>query len=123
MAEKVLRRSLSEDEVLSAVRWRFRICGYLFRLSFAWLFLGLALAVVLNSHRSGPFDDAVWIATELVGVGIFSTAFVLTLAIYRCPVCDKYLSRFRPRKELCPSCGAKIQESKQDNRVQAATPD
>jgi hypothetical protein len=43
-----------------------------------------------------------------VGAGIFSAAVGLTLAIYRCPVCDRYLSRFRSRKELCPHCGAKV---------------
>ena len=112
MAGEMIRRALSEDEILSAVRWRFRICGYLFRLSFAWLFASLAFAFVLNSHGSGPAEDASWFAMTLVSVAIFSAAFVLTLAIYRCPVCDKYLSRFRPHEELCPSCGAKIREAK-----------
>ena len=117
MATEVIRKELSENEILSAVRWRFRICGYLFKLSFAWFFLSLSFAFILNSRGSSPADDAIWFATILVGFGIFSAAFVLTLAIYRCPVCDRYLSNFRPRKELCPSCGAKVQEVKQNNRT------
>ncbi|HEY6466909.1 MAG TPA: hypothetical protein VIY69_13000, partial [Candidatus Acidoferrales bacterium] len=50
-----------------------------------------------------PFDrgllDDIGFASEVIAAGIFSTAFAFTLAIYRCPICDKYLSRFRPRKE------------------------
>lgn len=96
--------------MLSAVRWRFRICNYLFRLAIAWF--GLATIC----HLSLPFDrallDEIAFASEVIAAGIFSTAFALTLAIYRCPVCDKYLSRFRPRKEYCAGCGAKVRAEK-----------
>jgi rRNA maturation protein Nop10 len=32
----------------------------------------------------------------------------MTFALYRCPVCDHYLSKFRPNKEKCAHCGAKV---------------
>jgi cytochrome c biogenesis protein CcdA len=112
MVAETTERALSEKEVIRSVRWRFRICNYLFNLGFVWIFvgiLGLFFAEILHANAS---DSEIALAIELVGFGIFSAAFALTLAIYRCPVCDKYLSRFRPRKEYCPSCGAKIRETK-----------
>ena len=122
MAAEKARRTLSENDVLREVRWRFRICQYLFVLAFAWMLTGEAFTLYLSSRGSGSVDDATWLGVELIGFGIFSAAFVLTLAIYRCPVCDKYLSNFRPSKELCPSCGAKVQAPKQNNRKHAPIP-
>jgi rubrerythrin len=60
--------------------------------------------LTLRSGETSALSEII----QWVGFGIFSAAFALTLAIYRCPVCDRYLSRFRPRKELCPNCGANI---------------
>src|SRR5271155_225596 len=96
MAGEIIRRALSDDEILSAVRWRFRICNYFFNLGAAWLLLGI-VAVPLGDafHADATFNGLAFVV-ELIGLAIFSSAFVLTLAIYRCPVCDKYLSRFRP---------------------------
>jgi hypothetical protein len=45
---------------------------------------------------------------ELIGLGIFMSGFAITLAIYRCPVCDHYLSKFRPDKTKCAHCGARV---------------
>ena len=102
--------SMTEREALQAVRWRYRICNYLFRLGFTWLGLatvGYLLAGTLHLDETVLSELS---EGEIVGLGIVSAAFALTLAIYRCPICDRYLSRFRPRKEFCPSCGAKIWE-------------
>jgi rRNA maturation endonuclease Nob1 len=74
--------------------------------------VSLASAFVPNSRGSGPVENANWFAAMLVDVAIFSAAFVMARVIYRCAVCDRYFSRFRPPKEFCPSCGAKIQEAK-----------
>jgi hypothetical protein len=112
MATGTVENKLSDEDVICSVRWRFRICGYLFKLAFAWLILGFVFGVFVGSNHLDSTADSIWIALELVGVGIFSAAFTITLAIYRCPVCNKYLSRFRPRKEYCPSCGSRIQEAK-----------
>jgi hypothetical protein len=39
-----------------------------------------------------------WFPILTVGLGLFTAAFAMTLAIYRCPVCDKYLNKYRPDK-------------------------
>ena len=112
MATGVVRKELSENEILGEVRWRFRICNYLFRLGTAWMVVGWLLFLLLGglSHEGASEVNTIPLCIELVGWGIFSAAFALTLAIYRCPVCDKYLSRFRPQIAYCPSCGAMVRE-------------
>ena len=112
MVEKTPKRELTDEDILRAVRWRFRICNYLFKLAAVWIFVG-ALGYGLASRL--PADDDAWRVFRevvyVVGFAIISVAVALTLAIYRCPVCDRYLSRFRPRKGYCPSCGAKVRAS------------
>jgi hypothetical protein len=93
---------MSDEDVVNAVRWRYRICNYLFRLGMAWFFLGAILGTLPRQ------SIATASLIELIGAGIFSAAVALSLAIYRCPVCDHFLSRFRPRKDQCPHCGAKV---------------
>jgi quinol-cytochrome oxidoreductase complex cytochrome b subunit len=93
----------TESEVIKTVRWRFRLCRYMFNLGALWILAG-GLLHLLAARFGGDFTFPEII--QWVGFAIFSAAFALTLAIYRCPVCDRYLSRFRPRKELCPNCGA-----------------
>jgi hypothetical protein len=95
---------VNEEEVIRAVRWRHRICNYLFRLGFGWIIVGIAMSLFSSLKSLGESAGTV----ELVGFGIFSSAVALTLAIYRCPVCDRFLSRFRPQKDLCAHCGAKV---------------
>jgi hypothetical protein len=97
---------VNEEEVIRAVRWRYRICNYLFRLGFGWIIVGIAMSLLSSLKSLGEIVGTV----ELIGLGIFSSAFVLTLAIYRCPVCDHLLSRFRPQKDFCPHCGAKVRQ-------------
>jgi hypothetical protein len=100
-----LNAPVSDEEVIRAVKWRYRTCNYLFRLGFGWIIAGVVLSLFPTSLKSlGESAGTV----ELVGFGIFSSAVALTLAIYRCPVCDRFLSRFRPQKNLCPHCGAKV---------------
>ena len=95
---------MNDEQIVKAVRWRYRICNYLFRLGIAWFFVGAILSVLPRQ----PISESTANVIELVGVGIFSAAVALTIAIYRCPVCDRYLSRFRPRKDQCSHCQAKI---------------
>jgi hypothetical protein len=94
--------------VLQEVRWRYRICNYLFRAGAAWMFAGYALTFLAKQGRELA---ELGVALVVVGFGIFSAAFALTLAIYRCPVCDKYLSRFRPDKRKCSQCGTQVRET------------
>jgi len=108
MVTEATGHTLSEEEVFRAVRWRFRICNYLFTLGAIWMVVGIiGLLFEGELHWDAGSGDIPFV-TELIGLGIFATAFALTLPIYRCPVCDKYLSRFRPRKEYCPSCGTQV---------------
>jgi hypothetical protein len=91
---------MSDEEVIHAVRLRYRICNYIFTLGAAWFLAGGILRML--PYRS------VGLMIEVVGAGIFSEALAMTWAIYRCPICDRYLSRFRPRKDRCEHCGAKV---------------
>src|ERR1043165_8673719 len=90
--------SVTDDEIIRSVKLRFRVCNYLFRLGAIWFLVGATLSVF-------PLSIEPWVpdAVEITGGGIFLAAFAVTLAIYRCPVCDRYLSRFRPRKDQCPN--------------------
>jgi hypothetical protein len=94
----------SESEVIAEVHWRFRICNYLFTLAIAWIVVGYLGPSILK------MPDQFWVFTviSVTGFGIFSAACALTLAIYRCPICDSFIHRLRRSKEHCSTCGAKI---------------
>ena len=96
---------MNDEDVIKAVRLRYRICNYLFTLGAAWYAIGAILSLFL---RSASDARTAFVVVEVVGAGIFSAAFAVSLAIYRCPVCDHFLSRFRPRKDQCGHCGAKM---------------
>jgi hypothetical protein len=108
MAAEAIEPTPNEEGVLRAVRWRFRICNYFFNFGVAWMLVGFVGVLLQDRFHADATFNGLPFVVELIGFAIFSSAFVLTLAIYRCPVCDKYLSRFRPRKEYCQSCGAKV---------------
>jgi hypothetical protein len=95
---------MPDDETIKAVRWRFRICSYLFNVAAVWIAVGFAVIIISSLYELGVPG----LTVELIGLGLFSAAFALTLAIYRCPVCDRYLSRFRPDKQKCAHCGATV---------------
>lgn len=97
------------NAVIQEVRRRYRICNYLFTTGALWIGAGYAADIL--TRKSGREMNDPWFAVILVGFGIFSAAFALTLAIYRCPVCDQYLSRFRPDKRKCPGCGTQVRET------------
>ncbi len=81
MAPEATGRTLSDEEVFRAVRWRFRICNYLFTLGAAWMVIGIVGHLFEGAlHTDLAFDDIPFVM-ELIGLGIFSAAFVLTLAI------------------------------------------
>lgn len=95
-------RDLTAADTIWETRRRFRICQYLFNLGAIWTMIG-ALGVAL----APPLRQAA-LAVLLVGLGIDTTAFTLTLAMYRCPRCDRFLSRLRPDRRKCPHCGATV---------------
>lgn len=98
---------MNDEDVIKAVRLRYRICNYLFTLGATWYAIGAILRLILRSANALDARHASVVA-EVVGAGIFSAAVAVSLAIYRCPVCDHFLSRFRPRKDQCGHCGAKV---------------
>jgi hypothetical protein len=100
--------SMENADVLKEVRSRYRICNYLFTTGAVWMGAGYAIAFLT---KPGKGLNELWFVVVLIGAGIFSAAFALTLAIYRCPVCDQYLSRFRPDKRKCPRCGVQVRET------------
>ena len=105
---ETLENSGRAEEVLKSVRLRYRVCNYLFRLGIISFILGV---IGQNAGAYMHVDASTlqfFMMAEVVGGGIFLSAVAVTLAIYRCPICDKYLSKFRPRKEYCPSCGAVV---------------
>jgi hypothetical protein len=110
MAAPTQAVQLTDVEIQRQVRSNYRLCRYLFNCAGAWLLIALAIGIADGSLSSEP---SVVLTTVLyaVGAGIFSVAFVATLALYRCPVCDKYIHRFRPDKLLCSTCGAHIYAS------------
>jgi hypothetical protein len=96
----------SSDQIIQSVKFRHRICEYLFKAAAGWFAIGVAvflLALIFAIKLNGLFRMAL-----IISAGLFTAAFALTLAIYRCPVCDTYLSRFRPDKLHCPACDAKV---------------
>ncbi len=99
MLATVESMTLAEEGIVEAVRKRYRMCNYLFTLGAIWIVVGAVIS---------SFAREVGTIVGLVGLGIFTVAFAVTLAIYRCPACDRYLSRFRPDKEKCAHCGVRV---------------
>jgi CHASE2 domain-containing sensor protein len=98
-------RAHDESQVIATVRLRYRLCAYLFVLGWVIILAGFTGVLYAESINE---QETFFTVVLVVGSGIFASAFAVTLAIYRCPVCDRYISRFRPNKELCGNCGRKI---------------
>ena len=96
---------MTDEETIKAVRWRYRICNYLFRLGAIWILGGAIIGVLAVRFQWWNWQGH---EIELVGFGIFTAGAAMTLAIYRCPVCDRYLSKYRPDKTKCAHCGARV---------------
>ena len=95
---------MTDEEIIKAVRWRYRICNYLFRLGVIWI-----LVAVVGGILAPRFGwDWPQITIELIGLALLMSGGAMTLAIYRCPACDRYLNKYRPDKERCTHCGAKV---------------
>jgi hypothetical protein len=104
------RRDLAPGEIIRLVKERYRTCNYLFNVGGIWIGIG-GICVFASTRGTNQNDSALPFVVMLIGIAIFSAAFAFTLAIYRCPVCDKYLSRFRPDKLHCPRCNAQVKEA------------
>ena len=109
-SKQITRIDLQPEEIIRSVKMRFRICNYLFNTGACWMAASgvLGILIILEGHHAEPDALSLLLTLIMIGTAIYTLAFALTLAIYRCPVCDKYLSRFRPDKLHCPGCDAKV---------------
>jgi hypothetical protein len=101
-SKQITRINLQPEEIIRIVKMRFRICEYLFKAAAGWLAIGVAvllLALIFSIRLTGLFGMAL-----IISAGLFTAAFALTFAIYRCTVCDTQLNYFRSEQIHCPSC-------------------
>jgi len=106
-SKQISRIDLQPDEIIRSVKMRFRICNYLFNTGTIWIGIGAILNVLPAISNDRSYSEIASVVM-VIGFAIFTAAFALTLAIYRCPVCDKYLSRFRTDRLCCPGCNARV---------------
>jgi hypothetical protein len=107
-------RVLAPDEIIRQVKARYRVCKYLFNAAIIWILGGLlsfVIAFFQNDANLARSFIRIFLGSEACALAIFSVAFALTLAIYRCPVCDRYLSPSRPSKLRCPRCKAQVRQA------------
>jgi len=98
---------MQPGKTIRSVKLRFRVCNYLFNTGGVWIGIG-AILDLLSAFSIDRSYAEIGFVIMAIGIAIFTAAFALTLAIYRCPVCDTYLSRFRKEKLRCPGCDAKV---------------
>jgi hypothetical protein len=106
-SKQITRIDMQPEEIIRSVKMRFRICNYLFNTGGIWIGIGGILNLISAFSNDRSYSEIAFVIM-MIGFAVFMAAFALTLAIYRCPVCDTYLSRFRPDKLHCPSCDAKV---------------
>lgn len=113
MDETLPGRQLADEDTLRIYEWRSRICRYLMVMGAGWLIVGGLMILLANKPLSeAPVMGRFVVLAFTMGLAISSVALALKLAIYRCPLCDKYLNSFTPQSEFCPSCGAMLRASK-----------
>ena len=94
-----------DENVIKAVRSKYRICNYLITSAICWNTGERLLRHVVPHSLS---DSPVYTGFVVAGWAMMIAAFAFTFAVYRCPVCRHFLKRFRPRKDQCGHCGAKV---------------
>ncbi len=100
---QVTRIDMEPEEIIRIVVWRSRICGYMFVVAAIWIVVAAAVYFVCLGFDHQNFRlRMISFVLQTVGYGIFSLAFCVQLAIYRCPCCDKFLNRLGPDKLSCP---------------------
>ena len=94
---------MNDEDVIKAVRLRRRICNYLLPSGIYWN----AFWQILRHFAPNLFSGSAFDAAFVTGLAMMTNAVLVSLAIYRCPVCDHFLWRGR-RKDQCAYCGAKV---------------
>jgi len=90
------------EQVILEVRRRYRICNRFFTTGACiW-----ALGLVATALTRRPLC----LGIACAGLAVFFIGAGLAVAIYRCPVCNKFLSRFRRDESKCPNCGAQVRD-------------
>jgi hypothetical protein len=111
MVEQAQSSKKAPAEASRTLLIRYRVCRYLFHTAGIWIVVGVV------SFVAAFFSSEVNVAkllvrgfesSEAIGVGVFTIALAVTFAIYRCPVCDAYLSPLRLDKFRCPACNTSL---------------
>src|SRR6185437_3767730 len=100
---KMPQAEITTEQVILEVRRRYRICNRFFTVGACIWALGLMANAITQR--------ALWLGVAYAGIAIFFVGAGLTVTIYRCPVCNKFLNRFRPDKRKCPNCGAQVRDA------------
>jgi len=108
-SKQITRIDLQPEEIIRIVAWRVRICRYIFAVSALWIVAAAAIYFFwLGFDYQNTNLHLVSFVMQMIGYAIFFVAYAVQLATYRCPVCDRYLSRVRKSKPYCPCCNAKV---------------
>jgi hypothetical protein len=104
---------LQQEEIIRIVIWRSRICRYIFVVSAVWMIVAAALYFVwLGFDYQNTHLHSASFVLQMVAYAIFSVAFAVQLAIYRCPVCDKFLNRLSADNLHCTRCNAQVKAAR-----------
>ena len=108
-SKQIARIDLEPEEIIRIVAWRFRISRYIFAVAAVWLVVAAAICFFwLGFDYQNTNLRLASFVMQMIGSAIVLVAFSVQLATYRCPVCDKFLSRVHKNKPHCPGCGAKV---------------
>jgi hypothetical protein len=108
-SKQIARIDMQPDEIIRMVAWRFRISRYIFVLAAVWMVVAAAIYFFwLGFDYQNTNLQLASFVLQMIGYAITLVAFAVQLATYRCPVCDKFLSRVRKDKPYCPGCNAKV---------------
>jgi hypothetical protein len=111
--KQITRIDLQPEEIIRILAWRSRICRYIIVVAAVWLIVAAVVHFVwLGFESQNTKLNMISFVLQMVGCGTLSVAFAVQFAIYRCPVCDKFLNRLSPDKRHCPQCNAQVRESK-----------
>jgi hypothetical protein len=108
-SKQITHIDLQPEEIIRIVAWRFRISRYIFVVSAVWMVVAAAIYFFwLGFDYQNTNLRLASFVMQMIGSAIIFVAFAIQLATYRCPVCDKFLSRVRKNKPNCPGCNAKV---------------
>jgi hypothetical protein len=103
-SKQITRINLQPEEIIRIVAWRFRICRYISVVGAVWLIVAAAIYFFwLGFDYQNSNLHLVSFVLQMIGYAIILVAFAVQLATYRCPVCDKFLSRVSKTNLTAPT--------------------